>query len=386
MSASLISCRQGWTNKAEQHNILCINFIKQRFGLKNQRISAQQKALRVGRNLMTPKVFISYSWDNETHQNWVKTLAEQLVTNGIDVFFDQYDLSIGMEMTHFMEKAVSADKILVILTPNYKLKADKRTGGVGYEYSLITHNYYTSINDKSRIFPILRTGDLQTSFPEFMKTRIYHDMTNDTIFDANLFKLIKQIIGQPLIKKPPLGKLPDFETTTPDVIKTLKDYNAKLEYKNKKIKILQSEKGKEMLLSEVDKIIDQISDSLDIYRKNFNFSLLEKRELSRNITFASSNFTFFIGLVEENLYGPYNRVIRACLYQGIVGFREYGFFPNESKLIYQIFYDYDLNENFEPIFVKSDNDAAKLNSFELASIALREVVTREINYQTKGSR
>src|SRR5690242_7194473 len=87
-------------------------------------------------------VFISYSWDGSDHQEWVFDLANNLVKHGVDVILDQYDLSVGMEITHFMEKALTADKILVILTPNYKLKAHKRQGGVGYEYSLMTREYY----------------------------------------------------------------------------------------------------------------------------------------------------------------------------------------------------------------------------------------------------
>jgi hypothetical protein len=41
-------------NKAEQqNNINCINFTRQQFGLKDHRISAQQKALTVARNFVT---------------------------------------------------------------------------------------------------------------------------------------------------------------------------------------------------------------------------------------------------------------------------------------------------------------------------------------------
>lgn len=90
---------------------------------------------------MTHKtIFISYSWDNEDHKEWVFKLANGLVNNGIDVLLDQYDLSAGNEMTYFMEKAMTADKVVIILAPNYKLKADNREGGVGYEHRKKTMN------------------------------------------------------------------------------------------------------------------------------------------------------------------------------------------------------------------------------------------------------
>ena len=69
-------------------------------------------------------------------------LANEIVQNGTDVILDQYDLAAGHELNYFMEKAMTADKVVVILTPNYKLKAEKREGGVGAEYSLITQELY----------------------------------------------------------------------------------------------------------------------------------------------------------------------------------------------------------------------------------------------------
>ncbi len=80
-----------------------------------------------------PKVFISYSWDNEAHKQWVVEVASTLTENGIYVYFDRYDLYAGKDMMYFMETSVrNADKVVIIMTPNYKIKAEKRTGGVGY--------------------------------------------------------------------------------------------------------------------------------------------------------------------------------------------------------------------------------------------------------------
>lgn len=38
------------------------------------------------------KVFISYSWTNVTHEKWVLELAERLVSDGVDVVLDKWDL------------------------------------------------------------------------------------------------------------------------------------------------------------------------------------------------------------------------------------------------------------------------------------------------------
>lgn len=68
-----------------------------------------------------PIVFISYSWDNICHKEWVKKLADKLVADGFSVFFDSYDLRPGKDMIHYMEQSVNcAHKVLIIMTPNYK--------------------------------------------------------------------------------------------------------------------------------------------------------------------------------------------------------------------------------------------------------------------------
>ncbi|MFT6338479.1 MAG: hypothetical protein ACI86M_003531 [Saprospiraceae bacterium] len=88
-------------------------------------------------------VFISYSWDSDEHKEWVFGLANKLVDEGVNVLLDRYDLRPGKSLPHFVETSIkNADRILVIFTPNYKLKAEKRAGGVGYEYSILNSELY----------------------------------------------------------------------------------------------------------------------------------------------------------------------------------------------------------------------------------------------------
>jgi len=161
----------------------------------------------------TPKVFISYSWDNEEHKKWVLNLADELTRKGVLVFFDRYDLYPGKDLTHFMETSVSeASKVLLVLTTNYKLKAEKREGGVGSEYSMMTAEIFNN-QQSDKFIPILRSGDRTNSTPSFVKTKIDIDMSDDSKFDESFEELLRTIYNEPEIKRPEIGEKPKFTTS-----------------------------------------------------------------------------------------------------------------------------------------------------------------------------
>lgn len=55
-------------------------------------------------DIKNPKVFISYSWDNKEHKEWVYNLAVNLRSHGIDVILDQFDLRIGDDLPFLWSK------------------------------------------------------------------------------------------------------------------------------------------------------------------------------------------------------------------------------------------------------------------------------------------
>ena len=81
-----------------------------------------------------PSIFISYSQEDEDHKKWVKQLADRLLSDGIEVTVDQYDLKLGDRLPQFMEQSISTnDFVLIICTPTYRKKSNERNGGVGYD-------------------------------------------------------------------------------------------------------------------------------------------------------------------------------------------------------------------------------------------------------------
>ena len=107
------------------------------------------------------KVFISYCWEDDEHKRWVHKLAEDLKSY-FDVKID-VEQPIGTELNKFMESMInSSDKVLIIVTPEYKDRADDRLKGVGYETTLITNKLISNQNE-IKFIPIIRKGSKEES-------------------------------------------------------------------------------------------------------------------------------------------------------------------------------------------------------------------------------
>lgn len=160
-----------------------------------------------------PVVFISYSWDSEDHKEWVLALSNRLCDDGVNVILDRYYLTPGTNLPHFVEDNLNkANRIIIIFTKNYKLKADKRSGGVGYEYSILNADLYQNQTTSEKIIPILRAGSIEESIPKFMQQFIHIDIRNDNNFENNYNDLIREIFNEPEITKPKIGEKPNFKS------------------------------------------------------------------------------------------------------------------------------------------------------------------------------
>jgi hypothetical protein len=137
-------------------------------------------------------VFITYCWENNEHNEWVHKLASDLDKAGFNVIIDVKQ-PLGTELNRFMEQTIAnVDKVLIIATPEYKRRADKRERGVGYETSLITDDL---IKDQNRIkfIPIIRIGSKESSYPIYLGNRKGLPMREDDNYTQALDKLICNI-------------------------------------------------------------------------------------------------------------------------------------------------------------------------------------------------
>lgn len=112
-----------------------------------------------------PKVFVSYSWDDDGHRDWVRDLASRLRSDGVDAGLDRWKLAPGDQQPEFMERAVREnDFVLIVCTRRYKERADGRVGGVGYEGDIMTAEVLSERRQR-KFIPVLRAGDWGTALP-----------------------------------------------------------------------------------------------------------------------------------------------------------------------------------------------------------------------------
>lgn len=158
-----------------------------------------------------PKVAISYSWDDEQHKKWVLKLATDLRALGIDIILDVWDgMKLGKSLPHFMAHAVKdSDRVICVMTPNYKKKTDDLEGGVGVEYSIISAEIKENVKTE-KFIPLFRKGN-EDDIPTFLLGRSYVDMRDDSTYEEAVEALARDIWNEPKYKKPLIGAKPKFD-------------------------------------------------------------------------------------------------------------------------------------------------------------------------------
>jgi hypothetical protein len=154
-----------------------------------------------------PQVFVSYSWDDEEHQEWVHAFATRLRADGVDAHLDQWEARFGDPLPEFMERAVREnDFVLVVCTPKYKERSDGRVGGVGFEGDIMTAEVLSQRNHR-KFVPVLRRGGWSSAFPSWLSGKKGADLRGDPYREEQYARLLAALHGQaPGV--PPLGPRP----------------------------------------------------------------------------------------------------------------------------------------------------------------------------------
>lgn len=152
----------------------------------------------------SPKVFLSYSWDDDTHKKWVRDFAVRLRGDGVDATLDRWGVAPGGQLPEYMECSVREnDFVLIVCTPKYKSRSDNRTGGVGYEGDIMTGEVLVQGNDQ-KFIPLLRGKEWETSAPSWLLGKYRIDFREEPYSEDSYHELLDYLFDQ-REKAPPLG-------------------------------------------------------------------------------------------------------------------------------------------------------------------------------------
>ncbi|MDE0072154.1 MAG: toll/interleukin-1 receptor domain-containing protein [Caldilineaceae bacterium] len=153
------------------------------------------------------RAFVSYSWDDEEHKDWVAILATELRNDGVETVLDQWHTAPGDQLTEFMETQIRENSfVLVICTPNYRQRSDERMGGVGYEGNIMTAEVLNQGNHR-KFIPILAQATWENAAPSWLRGKYYLDFSSPNKLKKNYPDLITTLRGERQSAPPVRGSL-----------------------------------------------------------------------------------------------------------------------------------------------------------------------------------
>jgi len=122
-------------------------------------------------------------------------LAKDLKNAGIRVLLDQWDnAEPGHSIARFIQRIYACDFVLAVGTPLYKRKADNEVSEEGSiaaaEVDMINNKLMGTEQEKRTVLPLLRTGIVKDSLPQFLWGRTYADFRADERYFVALLDVI----------------------------------------------------------------------------------------------------------------------------------------------------------------------------------------------------
>lgn len=161
-----------------------------------------------------PRLFVSYSWTDQSHIDWVIQLATDLRNLGVEAIIDRWHLREGQDAHSFMESMVrSGDvtKAILVCDRKYVERANRREGGVGAESQIVTSTIFADVG-QTKFVAIVKDSndDGSPTLPNFLTSRIFIDFRIDELYADRLQQLVRWAFDKPLYREPEVGPRPAF--------------------------------------------------------------------------------------------------------------------------------------------------------------------------------
>lgn len=240
--------------------------------------------------MSTSNVFVSYSWDNANHMEWVAYLVNELRKKGINADFDRNITQQGtVNLNRMMvENFRVSDYIIVVLTENYAQRANDHKGGVGLETTFLENEL---LNNTKKIIPIKRSKSNDSDvIPYCLNGLVYIDFSDDSKFEEGLNELLYKIYGVNQFELEPLGEKPDLTPRkmiykNKDNAKNIDVFNINLIPNLKQITDLDKKKYIKVSYEKIKEELLKLSQSTKEHNNNFEFELEQNGDFDYKITF-----------------------------------------------------------------------------------------------------
>lgn len=172
-----------------------------------QLISGKEPASRHHEEIVIqhPRVFISYSWKDDSVKSWAFELAKKLCANGVDARLDRFHLKPGMDLPQWMtNELIKASKVLLICDSHYAEKADMRKAGVGWETMIIQGDMMLQ-GEMNTKYIVVAYGDFEKNTPIYMKSKLGISKSE---IDTDINLLLQHIFE--IDTAPEIGEIPEW--------------------------------------------------------------------------------------------------------------------------------------------------------------------------------
>jgi hypothetical protein len=146
--------------------------------------------------MLKKEVFVTYSWESEEFNNKVLSFTNFLRKSGYNAVIDKFisQEETAPDFNRMMHLAMTEyEKVIIVLSKNYKQKAESFSGGVGTEYNLIIKDIESS---KQKYILVSFEEISDEIFPLSLKGREVIDLR----FEKNLNTLFAKLANENIIE------------------------------------------------------------------------------------------------------------------------------------------------------------------------------------------
>ena len=133
--------------KDSSYNFARADFENMDYPLYEKKIINSLEQYFINSELIMPSpitVFVSYAFESEEHKERVESFVDMLLQMGFDAKMDSMLKREYPDIDQMMVYGLNCEKIIIVLSPEYKRRADNSIGGVWKEFKVIADDLETN--------------------------------------------------------------------------------------------------------------------------------------------------------------------------------------------------------------------------------------------------